>query len=103
MAERLGWLLADGLRVPLHRIHLEYGQVVFTGFEPGPRRARSGPVEIWAPDGSVVAAGGHITTEAVGEDQILKVEIRVDVSDVRAAAPPWVVIQGTVLQQGETR
>ncbi len=99
MTGKLGYALVGGLRMAITRIHLAEGQIWFTAMEPGPRRARSGEVEIWAPDGTTVASGGHITTPAVPEGLFLKVEIRIT-TEVTRTSPG--TIQGTVLAaQGE--
>ena len=101
MAERLGYVLVDGLRMAIARIHLAEGQIWFTAMEPGPRRARSGEVEIWAPDGTTVASGGRISTPAAPEGLFLKVEIRIT-TEVTRTSPG--TIQGTVLAvQGEIK
>jgi hypothetical protein len=66
-ATELGYIECCGVTVPIERIHVERGNMVFTGSRPGPLPAVSGRVAITGIDGIEFASGGYIDAPAVPE------------------------------------
>jgi hypothetical protein len=95
----MGYLECCGVVVPIDRIHLEAGNIVFTGHRVGPVRAVSGEAAVVGPDGAEVARGAIISSDAAGRWSGLTWQITLHTPAPEDCHP---VIPGAVTRQVET-